>query len=160
MSTILPWGLLALLAALLLVATWTDLRSRTIPNWLNLAIAVLAVPFWWASNLPLWPDAVLQIGVALLIFSLFAGVFALGAMGGGDVKMIGALALWLPWQALLVMLVIMSIAGGVLTVALLIRRKLARSETPIEVPYGVAIAFGGLWVIAPVLSERILYQFG
>ena len=42
-------------------------------------------------------------------------------MGGGDVKLIGALALWLPWQAVLVLLVIMSLAGGVLTLAMLIR---------------------------------------
>lgn len=160
MSTISPWLLLLTLAVLLLAAIWTDLRTRSIPNGLNLAIALLAVPFWWASSLPVWPEMVLQIGVALLVFALFAGAFALGAMGGGDVKMIGALALWLPWQAVLLMLVVMSLAGGVLTMAMLMRRRLARTDAAIEVPYGVAIAFGGLWVIAPVLSERILYQFG
>ena len=71
-------------------------KSRTIPNWLNLAIALLAIPFWWSIGLPLWPDIALQIGVAALVFGLFAIAFALGAMGGGDVKLIGALALWLP----------------------------------------------------------------
>ena len=38
----------------------------------------------------------------LLVFALFAIAFALGAMGGGDVKLVAALALWLPWQAVLV----------------------------------------------------------
>ena len=56
----------------------------------------LAIPFWWAIGLPLWPDVAIQVGVAALVFGLFAIAFAMGAMGGGDVKLIGALALWLP----------------------------------------------------------------
>lgn len=156
MVTLLVWILLALLAAMLVAASCSDLKSRTIPNGLNLAIALLAIPFWWATGLAFWPDVALQIGVASLVFGLFAGAFALGAMGGGDVKLIGALALWLPWPAVLMLLVIMSLAGGALTAAMLIRQRVARSEGALEVPYGVAIAFGGLWLI----SERFLYQFG
>ncbi|WP_114951973.1 A24 family peptidase [Sphingosinicella terrae] len=156
MGTGLAWILLALLALLLLAACWWDLRTRTIPNPLNVTVALLAIPFWWATGLAAWPDAAMQVGVALLVFVVFAGAFAIGAMGGGDVKLIGAVTLWLPWQAVLALLVIMSIAGGLLTVAMLLRKRLARSEAPIEVPYGVAIAFGGLWLIA----QRFLYQFG
>lgn len=156
MSTGLSWILLGLLALLLVVASWGDLRTRTISNGLNIAVALLAIPFWWASGLALWPDVALQIGVALLVFAAFAGVFALGGMGGGDVKLLGALALWLPWPAVLTLLVIMSLAGGALTLAMLIRKRLARSEARLEIPYGVAISFGGLWLI----SERFLYQFG
>ena len=156
MSTILPLVLLAALALLLLVASWGDLKARTIPNGLNIAIAALAIPFWWANGLALWPDVAFQIGVAFLVFAIFAGAFAIGAMGGGDVKLIGALALWLPWQGVLALLVIMSLAGGALTLAMLIRKRLARSEGALEIPYGVAIAFAGLWLI----SERFLYQFG
>lgn len=152
----LSWILLGLLAALLVVASWGDLKARTIPNGLNLAVALLAIPFWWAIGLPLWPEVALQIGVAALVFAAFAGMFALGAMGGGDVKLLAALALWLPWPAVLTLLVIMSLAGGALTLAMLIRKRLARSEARLEIPYGVAIAFGGLWLI----SERFLYQFG
>jgi prepilin peptidase CpaA len=156
MWTILPWALLAILAVLLLVASWDDLKTRTIPNGLNLAIALLAIPFWWANGLALWPDVALQIGVAVLVFALFAGAFAIGVMGGGDVKLIAALALWLPWQAVLGLLMIMSLAGGALTIAMIIRKRLAQSEAALEIPYGVAIAFAGLWLI----SERFLYQFG
>ena len=156
MDTLPAWILLALLAAMLVAASCTDLKSRTIPNGLNLAVALLAIPFWWATGLAFWPDVALQIGVAALVFGLFAGAFALGAMGGGDVKLIGALALWLPWPAVLMLLVIMSLAGGALTAAMLIRQRMARSEAALEIPYGVAIAFGGLWLI----SERFLYQFG
>jgi prepilin peptidase CpaA len=156
MGTTLSWILLGLLALLLLAASWSDWRSRSIPNSLNLVIALLAIPFWWASGLPLWPDAALQVGVAILVFAAFAMAFAAGAMGGGDVKLVGAVALWLPWQAVLAMLVITSLAGGVLTIALVVRHRLARREERLEIPYGLAIAFGGLWLI----GQRFLYQFG
>ena len=156
MWTGVSWILLGLLAAMLFAAAWCDIKSRTIPNGLNLAIALLAIPFWWATGLWLWPDAALQVGVAALVFGVFAGVFAFGAMGGGDVKLVAAVALWLPWQAVLVLLVLMSLAGGVLTLAMVARKRLARQEGQIEIPYGVAIAFGGLWLI----GQRFLYQFG
>ena len=156
METGLTWILLGLLVLMLLATSWCDLKSRTIPNGLNLAIALLAIPFWWSIALPLWPAVALQIGVAALVFALFAIAFAFGAMGGGDVKLIGALALWLPAPAVMVLIVIMSLAGGALTLALVLRQKLARKTGQLEIPYGVAIAFGGLWLI----SERFLNQFG
>ena len=59
MAIDLSWILLGLLAAMLLVASAFDLKSRTIPNTLNLAIALLAIPFWWSTGLSLWPDAAL-----------------------------------------------------------------------------------------------------
>ena len=96
MVTSLTSILLSVLALLLLYAGYGDLKARTIPNSLNIAIALLAIPFWWASGFSPWPDMALQVGVAALAFAFFAGAFALGAMGGGDVKLIGAIALWLP----------------------------------------------------------------
>src|SRR5262245_58617163 len=134
--------LLALLAAMLLAACWCDLKARTIPNLLNLAVALLAIPFWWSLGLALWPDVALQLGVAALVFCLFAVAFAFGAMGGGDVKLVAAIALWLPWPSVVALLFIMSVAGGALTLAMLIRHRLARAGGKLEIPYGVAIAFG------------------
>lgn len=156
MGISLSWILLGLLAAMLLVTCWCDLKSRNIPNGLNIAIALLAIPFWWSVGLALWPDVAIQIGVAAIVFCLFVIAFALGAMGGGDVKLVAAIALWLPWQAVIALLFIMSMAGGVLTLAMAVRHKLARKAEKLEIPYGVAIAFGGLWLI----SERFLNQFG
>ena len=156
MGTTLSWILLGLLSALLVAAVAFDLRSRTIPNTLNLAIALLAIPFWWTTGLSLWPDAVLQLGVAGLVFALFALVFYLGGMGGGDVKLVAAVALWLPFEAVIALLVLMSLGGGVLTLAMVAHKRLKRNDQKIEIPYGVAIAFGGLWLI----GQRFLYQFG
>ncbi|MDF0488479.1 prepilin peptidase [Sphingomonas sp. H39-1-10] len=137
--TLLPGAL----ALLLVWAGIEDARTREIADWKNIAIALLA-PLWWhASGMAPWPDMALQIGLAAAVFGLFCGVFAFGWMGGGDVKMIGALALWFPLQALVWMLVVMSIAGGALTIVMLFDRARDRT-TPIEVPYGVAIAFAAL----------------
>ena len=158
-------GLLSLaclvaLALLLVSAGIEDARIREIANWKNVAIAALAPLWWYAIGLPLWPDAALQLGLAAIVFALFVGAFALGWMGGGDVKMIGALALWLPLGPLVWMLVLMSLMGGALTLVLVAerawraRRGKAR-EGAIEVPYGVAIAAAALFV----LHEPILNHF-
>ena len=56
------------------------------------------------------PDAAIQIGMPPL-FGLSRRL-AMNAMGGGDVKLIGALALWLPFPAVVVLLIVMSISAG------------------------------------------------
>jgi prepilin peptidase CpaA len=137
----------ALLALLLIVGAVTDIRERTISNRLNIAIAVSAPLYWWATGIPLWPGVGIQIGMAFAIFAVFAGLFALGLMGGGDVKLLGALALWLPWQEMGKLLVIMALVGGVITLTTLLYHRMRRREGQPEVPYGVAIALAGLWVL-------------
>lgn len=148
-------ALLAILALLLLVAAATDLKSRTIANPLNLAVALLAPAYWWAVGLAPWPDMALQLALGAAVFAVFAGLFALGWMGGGDVKLLGALALWLPLLPFLKLLVVMSIAGGALTLVVIAVHRARKLSTNPEVPYGVAIACAGLWVI----GEPYLNQF-
>jgi prepilin peptidase CpaA len=148
MGGVISNSLVAALAALLLTAAIGDLRTRTIPNWLNGAVALLAIGWWWANGWSLWPDVALQIGIALVVFLIFAGLFALGAMGGGDVKLIAALALWLPLVPLARMLMAMALLGGALTLGMLIRHRWVRAEGRPEIPYGVAIAAASLWVFA------------
>jgi prepilin peptidase CpaA len=112
--------LLIALGLLLVSAGIEDARKREIANWKNAAIALMA-PLWWVANgLPVWPDMAIQLGVALVILALFAGAFAVGQMGGGDVKLIAALALWLPFQPLVWMVVLMALFGGALTAAMVI----------------------------------------
>ncbi len=145
--SLLTWLPPLLLAAMLVAAAMWDLRKRIIPNRLNLAIALTAPIAWIASGLDPWPDIAIQIGLAALIFGLFVGLFMLGGIGGGDVKLIGAVALWIPADLLMPMLILMAIAGGVIALAMLLWRALSRGRTSAEVPYGVAIAFAGLWAI-------------
>lgn len=157
MGAIFQACLLGALALLLLSAGIEDVRFRTIANAKNAAIALAAPLWWWASGMALWPDVVVQIGCAALVFALFIGVFAAGAMGGGDVKLIGALALWLPLLPLLRMLILMSLLGGALTLAMLLHQRLRRrgSTAAIEVPYGVAITLGAGFVLYEPILNRI-----
>ena len=142
------YGLLIALAIALVVAAFTDIRSRQISNFLNGAIALGAPLFWWSSGLALWPDIAMQLGVAVAAFAVFAGLFALKMMGGGDVKLLTVLALWVSPAIFMQLLVIMALAGGVLTVVMFIWHTARRQKERLAIPYGVAIAFGGLWVLA------------
>jgi prepilin peptidase CpaA len=148
-------ALLVAMAGLLIAAAWGDLRARIIPNWLNAAIACVSLAWWVAAGLSPAGFAI-QLGVALVVFALFTVCFALGMMGGGDVKMIGALAIWLPFDALITMLTLMALAGGAITLVLMIRHRLKKAEGQPEIPYGVAIAIAGLAQV----GERYLYHFG
>jgi prepilin peptidase CpaA len=153
LTTTLQYGLLIALAIALLYAAFSDIRSRTISNRLNIAIAAGAPLFWIASGLSLWPDIAMQIGVAVLAFALLAGLFALKVMGGGDVKLLTALALWVEPLSFLQLLIIMAIAGGVLTVLMALVHIMRREKDKLKIPYGIAIAFGALWVLAPRLMD-------
>lgn len=148
-------GLVALLAILMIVAAVSDLRSRSISNGLNAAIALLVIPYWIATGMAAWPDIALQFGAAFAVFLVFAGLFAIGAMGGGDVKMIGGVMLWIPLPLFIPMLTLMAIGGGILSAVMLIHSKIRPSDKMIEVPYGVAIAAAGLWA----LHQHYLNQF-
>jgi prepilin peptidase CpaA len=147
--------LLALLALLLVVAAVIDVRTFTISNKLNLAVALLAPLYWLSIALTPWPGIAIQLAAGAAVFGLLALAFFAGMMGGGDVKLAAALALWFPPGVTVKFLVLMSIAGGVLTLAVLGWHRLKQREGRPEIPYGVAIAFGGL----AILTQRFLNQF-
>ncbi len=103
-----------LLAPLLLlaVATIYDLRSRTIPDWIAIAMlvwSILATTVGFAGTS--WPG--MTIGLSLG-FGLGAALFWLGALGGGDAKLIAALGAALGPVPLLGVLFWMAIVGGLL----------------------------------------------
>ena len=131
------------------------MRTYTISNKVSLAVALTAPLFWWAAGIPVWPDVAIQLALGLGVFILFAIAFYVGLMGGGDVKLAAALALWFSPAGTLRFLVYMSIAGGILTVIVLGLHRLRSKEGRPEVPYGVAIAIGAL----ANLAQRFLNQF-
>ena len=148
-----PLALWGALTVLLVLAGVEDARRREIANWKNAAIALLAPLHWWAAGYG-WVDVAVQLGVAVLVFALFVLAFRFGWMGGGDVKMIGALALWAPLSPLLSMLMTMSVIGGVLTLVMLVDHRRRRAPGAVETPYGVAIAMAALLVLAQPLVNH------
>jgi len=147
LSEYFQYGLLVALAIALLIAAFTDIRSRQIGNWLNGAIALAAPLWWWANGMALWPDVAAQLGVALAAFAVLAGLFAMRAMGGGDVKLLTALALWIEPTWFLKLLIVMALVGGLLTVVMGAWHIMRRQRDKLAIPYGVAISVAGLWVI-------------
>jgi len=141
------YGLLTALAIALVIAAATDLRRRQIDNTLNAAIALAAPLFWIASGFTL-AQAGWQLATALLAFAILAGLFALRMMGGGDVKLLAALALWIKPLWFVQLLLVMAVVGGLLTVIFGAWHVARRRKDKIAIPYGVAIAFGGLWTLA------------
>ncbi len=108
------------LLAMLLIAAVIDVRERRIPNWLSLTLAFsgLAQSFLLASTVA---PAQAALG-ALIGFGLCFVPFALGAMGGGDVKLMAAVGAWLgPWPVL----AIFAVAAIVGMVIVLVQALLA-----------------------------------
>lgn len=146
--------LLIALAAVLVIAAVIDVRTFTISNRLNLAVA-LSAPIYWLSIPLTAPGMAIQLAAGAIVFVLLAAAFYAGMMGGGDVKLAAALALWFPPLLTVRFLILMSIAGGVLTLGILGWHRAKRRDGRPEIPYGVAIAFGGL----AILTQRFLNQF-
>lgn len=147
LSEYVHYGLLIALAIALLVAAFTDIRRRQIDNWLNLGIALGAPLFWLASGMSLWPEVATQFGVALAAFAILAVMFNFGMMGGGDVKLLTALGLWIKPEWFLELIILMALLGGVLTIVMGAWHVMRRQRERLAIPYGVAISAAGLFVI-------------
>ena len=149
---------------LILIAAICDGRSMLIPNWISIALIALYFPAALLGGYS--PAAIgLHVGFAVAVFAVCAGAFYMGLFGGGDAKLIPAIALWYGFPNGFVFLVFMTAFGGVLAVALVLARRLAPSPagpawlkrmlTPGEgVPYGLAIAAGAFasWGYVPVVQ--------
>lgn len=139
---------------LLLAAGFTDITRYRIPN--AIVYAIVAVFLIGACANLSWPALGWSLVAAVGMFLLGAGLFALRLFGGGDVKLIAAMALWTGITPdLMRFLLIMSIAGGLLGTVWLVRRRRQRAaaangsapserpKLPNKIPYGVAIAIAG-----------------
>lgn len=97
-------------------AAVTDVRSARIPNLLTVAgvLLGLAAHATWAQGAGLAASA-LGAAAGLAVFFPF---FALGGMGGGDVKLMAALGAWVGWRDVVSTALYAAVAGGVLAVAI------------------------------------------
>lgn len=139
---------LVVLGLLLATAAMKDLRTRSIGNWVSIAMA-MAAPVWWLASGWTVAQVGWQIGYAALAFAILFGLWMMKVCGGADVKLIGALALWLPAGERLSTFFVMALAGGVVAVVAAVTAftRFRRSGSRIEVPYAVAIAAGGAFFL-------------
>jgi prepilin peptidase CpaA len=110
MNSIAWWPTLIVLA----IATFTDLRSRRIPNWLVFPFmaAGIGVSAWlhgWHGV----EQSLAGLGLGLLLFGVLA---FMGGMGMGDVKLCAAVGAWIGPRQLITALVITAVAGGIMAV--------------------------------------------
>lgn len=138
----------------------TDLRRYIIPNRLSYAVAGLYVVYA-LSGFADWPAGLLS-GLVVFVAGVF--LFARGLMGGGDVKLLTAVAMWAGTDLVLPMLLVVTLTGGVMSAAEWLRmggfnRILARFIPAMEgvpalsgtrehavVPYAAAIFAGAAYV--------------
>jgi prepilin peptidase CpaA len=152
-------------AALLLWAAISDFRHYLIPNRISVAIVLLYPAHLLAqynvgADLGGWYWPPLIAGVVLIAGF---GLFAFNLMGGADVKLMAATALWAGPQFIALFLITMALCGGALAFALLIWNRYftflaytrpfnalfpAAGSGKQMLPYGVAVASGGLFVAA------------
>jgi prepilin peptidase CpaA len=141
------------------VAAVGDVRRYQISKWICLGLVALYPLFVLARAEPVaWSYG---LGTGAAVFVVGFALFRLGLMGGGDGKLLAAVALWAgPGQILPVLLVI-ALAGGVIAITLgltrLVHGRVRAATSPAVVsagilggrlPYGVAIACGGFYLAA------------
>jgi len=145
----------------------TDLRSRRIPNGLTLGILVCALVLRAVEGLG--PLAI-GVGGAALGLAIAVVLFGLGALGGGDGKLLIGVGAFLGYEDFVSALLLIGVLGGLLGLVEAVRRgvflpaalnaagmirrwvTLGRSgvtrtlDSPgaVAVPYGVAIALGAI----------------
>ena len=151
--------------ALSLFAALIDIETLTIPNWLNGWLAFLFIPAAIIAA-PGWETVGMHVLVGAIAFIVSVALFFAGVYGGGDAKFIPAVLIWLGPAGVAPFLVATALAGGILTIVVIIMRGLmpagvtpgfgvATFEDRKGVPYGVAIAAGALFAApaSPFLAE-------
>ena len=157
-------------AAVVLLAAWHDLVSRTVPNWMP----GLDRRVRHRCSVGQWPS-VHQHGIGLVIFIVAAICWRRGLMGGADVKLLGAIAIALPPGMVSLFVLAMSLAGAVHAVAYMVARRIgdapscsgvesrrdaaARSQFAAARVACRAMADQPRWTAAVCLRHRIRFPF-
>lgn len=148
-----PGATTAGLLVLLGIAAVLDVRFRRIPNLLTAGGLLLGLALGFADGrVDGLLESVAGAGTGLL---LFLPLYAVGAMGAGDVKLLASAGSFLGFPAILWGALCTAMAGGLLAVVLLAARgrPAVRGRAAASVPYAVALAAGcSFAVLFPSLS--------
>lgn len=148
--------LLSVFPAALLIAAANDLYEFKVPNWISIALFVA----YLAAGPALGASASVMVGGLIAGAAALAAGFALFAFrifGGGDAKLLAAIAPWIGVSGAAPALFNIAFAGGAVAIALMAFRKApplaAYADAPWvmrlyerkgDIPYAVAIAAGAL----------------
>ncbi|HPF46292.1 MAG: prepilin peptidase [Alphaproteobacteria bacterium] len=163
--------ILIIFCCLMIWAAISDVRYFILSNRLCISVALLYPIFLAALYLDGFQVTLesigWSIGISILIFSFLVFLFARGYIGGGDVKLIPAIALWAGPSRILEFILITTICGGLLALLIISFRylknyiSLHKSSEKINfsmsesaesdheennIPYGVGISIGGLYI--------------
>ena len=147
-----PMWVVTILAVALVAAATEDVVRLRISNLTVAAVLIIAA----VAVAIVGPSIELWQNFALLavFLAIGTGMFSAGLLGGGDVKLFAAVALWFDLQTSLFLLAAVFMAGGLLALIFIFSRIILRRDRPNVsgsrkvLPYGVAIAAGSLIVIA------------
>lgn len=162
--------------ALVLVAAIYDVRYRRIPNWLNVSGVLLGI----ALNTFLYqglPGLVFSLKGLILAFGIYVVLYALHAMGAGDVKLMAAIGAIVGWENWFGIFIVTAVVGGIMSLILVASRGRLRktmfnvgfilsemksgrpaylsneeldvkSDKATRLPHGATIAVGALFFLA------------
>jgi prepilin peptidase CpaA len=146
-----PTWLVLLLFAALVAAAIEDFIRLKISNITCLAVLITALIAMGLNGFPLslWQNAL----VFLALLAAGMPLFAAGKMGGGDVKLLACLGLWVNISEGVWLLASSLIAGGILaTIYIAVRvgqgARLGKTYQSKGIPYGIAIAAGASLIFA------------
>jgi prepilin peptidase CpaA len=145
------WVLIALLAA----ATIQDTVQLKISNLICGSVLLLAIVAIALSgfSISLWQNAV----VFAVVFAIGAFFFSRDVLGGGDVKLFAAVALWVDLSTALRLVLTILLAGGLVAILIIVLRLIAPQwltsrvktlQPKAGIPYGIAIAAGTLLIVS------------
>ena len=148
----------AVATVVFLIASYHDIRHRSIPNSLPVAVVAVAAVKWLLIGQ--FTPALWALAAAAAAFAVTAMLFAQGWIGGGDVKLLSATIFFLGAPAAPRFLLLMALIGGVIAVLIMLAATRVRRRPAVEtgappavseaptIPYGVAIATAAITVIA------------
>ena len=152
---------LSLFFVLLVYGAICDVATFEIPNFISVLGVLLFLPATIGAN---WEFSeiiqhLLAGGVVRIVGVSF---FLIKVLGGGDVKVLAAAAVWTGFSDLFALLFWVALVGGALTLMLILFRRIAmpqwcqslrwfaRLHREAGVPYGVAISFGTLFSFSEI----------
>lgn len=161
LALVVHWLSAAVYPLAVLCAVVSDARRLLIPNWTSAAVAVAFLPAAITGGFG-FAAIGLHYGIGLGLLAVGVLFFRLGALGGGDIKLLAAVGVWIGWDNLGPYLALVAALGGVLALAVMAAARLKRVWPALAripwlgdgavrsqaLPYGVAIGAAAILLLA------------